>query len=241
MPDNLQKYSLLITFLLIGLIGFNLYYFFIRRNVGPSHYIDKFSHGPVDAITEDPLYQDSVEEYSYLNKKMFDKKVIVFLGDSITKRFNFSEYFPGWFILNRGILSDTTQGVIMRIDKNVNNLNIEKLFLMIGYNDLAYRTDEEILNNINTILYKVKAQKIYVQSLLPVEGQRRALNKRLININNTLQKLCDVRNCTYIDLHSKFIDVSGGMDARYSQDGVHPDAVGYELWSRLILPILTAR
>jgi len=60
------------------------------------------------------LYQDLSEEYFYLNKNYDNKKVIVFLGDSITKRFNSDEYFKGTLVLNRGIPFDTTYGVLVQ-------------------------------------------------------------------------------------------------------------------------------
>lgn len=42
---------------------------------------------------------------------------IIFLGDSITARGRFEEFFPGIFLLNRGIGSDTSKGVLNRISE----------------------------------------------------------------------------------------------------------------------------
>ena len=61
-------------------------------------------------------------------------------------------------------------GVKKRLDKNINNLSIDKLFIMIGYNDLEYYTNDDILENIKEIVQKSSARQIYVQSILPVDS-----------------------------------------------------------------------
>ena len=142
--------ALLILFLAV-LLGFNTYYFFIRRGVGLSFYLKKVIEKPIDPILDHPLYQDYKIEYEYLNSTYRGSKYIVFLGDSITARFKLSEYFPHKPLLNRGIFSDTTHGLINRIENNCNNLDVAKCFILIGYNDLKYRTDGEILENYEKI------------------------------------------------------------------------------------------
>lgn len=173
---TIKKYFCL--YLVIALLSFDFYYFFIRRGVGSGYYIKKIIY-PDDTILDSKTYQDLSEEYYVLNKNYGKKEVIVFLGDSITKRFNLEEYFPDLSVLNRGIFNDTSLGVINRLEININNLNIEKIFLMIGYNDLEFRMNTNIIENISNILSKTKSRKIYVQSLLPVNANRKEVNIRI--------------------------------------------------------------
>jgi lysophospholipase L1-like esterase len=224
--------------LVLSLLGFNVYYFFVQRSVGPTYYIEGVIHGPKDNTTELAIYKALSQEYSYMNTQYRNKSAIVFLGDSITKRFNTSEFFRAKLILNRGIFFDTTEGVLRRLNHNVNNLSVRKLFLMIGYNDLKYRSNGEILENISDILSRIKSQKIFVQSLLPVAAQRKNINARIVQINTNLKALCSEKGVFYVDLHSMFRDNSGGMAEKYSLDGVHPNILGYELWSQIIFPLL---
>lgn len=228
-----------ITTLAIVLLLFNIYYFFIRAGVGPGYYIDRIRSKHRDRILESKTYHDNVEEYYFLNKKLGDKKIIVFLGNSITKRFNVHEFFPGYPVVNRGIYFDTTLGLINRLERNVNNLRIEMLFLMIGYNDLKYRTDKEIVENISHILSAITAEQIYMQSILPVYSDWVELNKRINNLNEDIKKVCLRHQIEYIDLHSHFIDDKGGLSARYTRDGIHLNYQGYILWSEIILPLIS--
>ncbi len=227
-------YLFLVLFLLLS----NIYYFFIRRGVGPNYYFNQIVFGPNDNIIELPIYQDLCEEYSLLNERYKGKKVIVFLGDSITKRFNLNEFFPGVLILNRAIFNDTTLGVINRLNTNINYLDIDKLFLMIGYNDLKYRTNTEIIQNVSYILSQARARQIYLQSLLPVTIKRKDDNQRIARLNAELRNLTDGTGYYYIDLYPRFIDEKGGLSANYSRDGVHLNASGYQLWRDTIRPMV---
>ncbi len=231
-----KRYACLIC--LIFLVAFNGYYFFIHRSLTPIVYVENFFFGPSDDILDFIIYQDLAEEYEFLNTKTDDKPAIVFAGDSITKRFNLEEFFPALDILNRGIFSDTTYGLLNRIENNINRLNVSKLFIMIGYNDLGYRTNEEIVRNIQQIVSKIKKCDIYIQSLLPVHSSRHADNSRIVEINKSIKKMCADNNVKFVDLHSSFIDSLGGMDDTFSRDGTHPNVAGYMLWSSLVAPFL---
>ena len=191
-----------------------------------------------DNILTLPIYQDMVEDYQYLNERYGGGEAIVLIGDSITRRFNVNEYFPGLPILNRGIYYDTTYGLKNRIANNVNNMKVKKLFILIGYNDLRHRSNEEITENIASIVSMVKADRIYLQSILPVGKGQRALNERIVRINKGLKEVCRMKGAEFLDLHSAFIDSNGEMRNQYTRDGVHPNSAGYRLWSRVLDPAI---
>jgi len=181
-----------------------------------------------------PEYRDQVDQYEYLNQKLKVGADVVFIGDSLTKRFNVEEYFHGHFVLNRGICSDTTVGLLKRLDRNLNNLKMNKLFLLIGYNDLEYRSNAEILSNITLILERIRAKNICVQSLLPVDSKRGDINLRIKEMNGNLQKLCFYKGIEYIDLYRYFNDEKGGLSEKYLIDGIHLNGAGYRLWKELV-------
>jgi lysophospholipase L1-like esterase len=238
MPTKQHKLFVFICLFTIILLGFNVHYFFIHRKVGPYFYIQKILNKPIDDIADTDIYKDLSEEYAYLNKITTNEPLIVFVGDSITKRFNISEFAKSKNILNRGIFSDTTQGLLNRINININNININKLFIMIGYNDLKFRTNDEIINNIKKIISVAKAEKIYIQSLLPVISDRNVINERIIIINKQLRKISIDGGCYYIDLHSHFVGNNNGIKTELTRDGTHPNYFGYKLWFSLIEDLL---
>jgi len=227
--------ALIFAFLLFT---FNIYYFFIRRDVGITFYSNKVFHKAKDSVLLTPEYQDLVDEYYYLNQALGNKPVIVFLGDSLTKQAKVQEYFSDHFVLNRGIDSDTTVSLLNRLDRNVGNLKIDKLFLLIGHNDLQYRTNSEIVANIKTVLERIKARKIYLQSLIPTNAKKKEINFRRNEINELLKNLCSETGAEFVDLHKHFLDEAGGLSTKYSIDGAHLNGAGYQLWRGLIAPKL---
>lgn len=232
-----NKINLFIFCLFFLLISFNAYYFLIYRGVGPIPFVQKLSSNPSDNILDMDIYKDLREEYAYLNKNIASPK-IVFLGDSITKRFNIQEFSGNNQIINRGIFFDTTHGLLDRLETNVTNLKLEKLFLMIGYNDLSVREDDEIINNIKKIVASLNTKPVYIQSLLPVRGKKDDINERIIAINRQLKKYALESDYVYVDLHSHFIDDYNRLKAEFTRDGVHLNFFGYRLWYALISHLL---
>ncbi|MCD4737039.1 MAG: sialate O-acetylesterase [Bacteroidales bacterium] len=167
---------------------------------------------------------------------------IVFLGDSLTEWFDLDTYFPGGKDLNRGISGDTTEGIIYRYDE-ILNAGTDKLFLMIGINDIFQGVPEErIEDNIEKILadfFGMSARTvIYLQSILPVNEARlivdEDINTTIYRLNNKFRMLAKKYKAKYLDLHIDFLNTEGQMSRDFTYDGVHLSMDGYILWAELI-------
>src|SRR5256885_6694929 len=89
-----------------------------------------------------------------------DRHAIVLLGDSITQGWgeDFSAWFPGMKIANRGISGDTSRGVLVRLEDDVLALHPRAVVLLIGTNDLEEKaTPETVAANLKLILAKLAA------------------------------------------------------------------------------------
>ena len=235
-----QAFALSAVAIALLLIIFNVYYFFVRRGVGPGYYIEKIFAEEHTAIEQEPFYRAMSETYFHLNSAQGNAPVHVLIGDSITSGFRLHEFEPAGSrpVLNRGIYSDTTDGLLGRIETNVNNLTIDKLFVMIGYNDLDRKTDDDIARNIEKILDLAKAERKYVQSILPVDPRiNPKKNARIAAINRSLVETCRRKDHVFIDLHSRF-EENGGLNPRLTYDGIHPNYFGYKMWHSILQPYL---
>jgi len=143
-------------------------------------------------------------------------------------------------VINRGVSGDITFGILNRIDE-VAKRQPSKLFLLIGINDIAKNIpDEVIMENIFSIVGKVRGispkTKIFVQSILPTNNSfpdspnHKNKDDHVVTINAQLQKYGDRLQYTYVDLYSKFTDSESRLDAKYTADGLHLNAVGYMHW-----------
>ena len=163
--------------------------------------------------------------------------MLLFLGDSLTEYGNWRELFPGLDIRNRGIAGDTTDGVLHRLD-GIIALSPDKIFLMIGINDLLMgRTTKRILANYKEILSVLKRElprtEVFVQSLLPVEKMEN-VSDGIIELNGVLKRLAEENGITFIDLFTPFSDPAVGINPDYTDDGLHLTPEGYAAWKKAI-------
>ena len=165
--------------------------------------------------------------------------MVVFLGDSLTDRCEWSELFNRRDMLNRGIDADTSEGVLNRID-DIIALKPKKIFIMIGGNDLNIgKKVPEIEANYKNIIANIRAgsplTKIYIQSLLPTVYKLAPLPRSGIKeLNARIRAMADNVHVLYVDIYSQVIDANGDLNSEYTRDGVHLNGKGYRAWRRSI-------
>ena len=199
-----------------------------------------------------PVYPDSIfSTYYHQRVTLFEsfpqtKNDIIFVGNSITDGNEWNELFNDKRIKNRGISGDITAGVIHRIDE-VAKRKPAKVFLMIGTNDLARNiSPDSVMKNILLTTSYLRQQspstKLYVQSILPVNGIYGKfaghINKaqQIVAVNAQLKEKATAYRYTYIDLYTPFSDGEGKLKKELSNDGLHLKGNAYLLWKHLLYP-----
>ena len=242
MKTTLRVVLYVLAALGVTLLVFDAWYFFVRRGVGPSFYWERHVTTRSERLSEEPLYDFECAEQERLTALYDGEPAIVFVGDSQTWRFHLAERFPGLPVVNRGIGSDTTAGLLARWDATIANLPAAQVLIQIGYNDHEYRSIDESLANTREIIARAQtmADRVLVQSLLPVRG-RGAEAPRLVEQHNAgLESLAVEMGAEWLDLMPVFADENGAMRADLSDDGVHPNERGYDVWADLLRDRLEA-
>ncbi len=162
---------------------------------------------------------------------------IVFLGDSITDWYPIEEIYGDLPIVRSGIAGYETEDIISKLETMVYRYNPTKIFILIGTNDLKRDEDatEKTANNmkkiINEIHKKRKNAKIYLQSIYPVNrnlwAPEERYNSEITEVNNIMKEYCKENNVTYIDMYNELADENGNFDEKYTDDGLHPNDLGY--------------
>jgi lysophospholipase L1-like esterase len=168
------------------------------------------------------------------------------LGDSITDWCQWSEFFQNLNIKNRGIGGDRVNGVLKRLPE-VMSSSPDKIFLMIGINDLGWGADiQEIVLNYKEIIQKITetspSTTIYVQSVLPVNEQLLSQNyqgskitgKNILKLNGYLKDLSHQYKLTYVDLYPLFTANENQLDESLTFDGLHLNGKAYWIWKSAI-------
>lgn len=184
-------------------------------------------------------------DYYFIKKSIYtdlntNNKAIVFIGDSITDNFEWSEYFKNYNIQNRGISGDTVSGILDRI-KSISNENPKSIFIMAGINDFRNGATSEYvydkyINIIKIIQEDSPNTNIYIQSTLPVNikmANHYYDIKEITELNLKLSKL-NSEKIKYFDIYTLLKTSDGQLNAKYTYDGVHLNTLGYSIWTKAI-------
>lgn len=179
-----------------------------------------------------------------------DKETILFVGDSITDGYELNKYYnyDNKLLINSGIGGYKTTNIIKRFRNLVEQYNSNKLFLMIGTNDIGSGVSkEEIVNNIKKIISMIKEKKpntkIYLETIYPVNNNKRKQdnmrnNKIISDINNELKEYCENSDIYFIDVYSHLVDESNMLKDEYTEDGLHLNNLGYEEVTKVLKPYI---
>jgi lysophospholipase L1-like esterase len=184
-------------------------------------------------IQDDPYYKHKKSQFEVLS--MNEKFTTMMLGDSITDEGLWDELLNNDTIQNRGISGDTTDGVLERL--NPMGKNIEKVFIMIGVNDIMRgKSVDEIYSNYLRIIqvFKEKDIKIHIQSTLYIGESRKAdFNPKVEELNKRLEKYASENKITFINLNPIFAP-NKVLKKEFTFDDLHLNGSAYKLWSQEI-------
>jgi lysophospholipase L1-like esterase len=165
----------------------------------------------------------------------------VFAGDSITDRGEFAEMFGDATFVNRGISSDTTAGVLARLDGIAAN-RPARIWLLIGVNDLLNgeaipAIDERYGRILDGLAARAPGARLFCNSILPVRevgALSGGTNAKIRDLNAAIARTAKSHGCAFVDVTADLADAGGALDARYTLDGIHLSGEGFAAWSRAI-------
>lgn len=161
---------------------------------------------------------------------------VLFIGDSHIQGLAVSAVSAR--AVNFGIGGDTTVGVMKRL-RNYRSLKSAKaVVLAVGFNDLRFRSNDKIVENLREILaFFDERVKVVLCAVIPVgEKEHEAFNERISNLNAALENSAKRHgNVIYLDSFTELLTAQGYLPATYHlPDAIHLSERGYAHWiSRL--------
>lgn len=181
------------------------------------------------------------------------KGQIVFIGDSITDLYILDDHYADLplAVYNRGIGGDTTEGLLARLDVSVLDIAPAYVVMMIGTNDVNGNvSNDKFLSNyekiLDTIYSALPEVQIYCMSIIPQNEQLSdassidvtSTTKRILQLNPRIQQLAEKKGAAYLDLFSLLADENQYLIDAYSDDGLHLNNAGLQVWTDLLKPML---
>ena len=194
--------------------------------------------------------------YSQANSELMsgdnDPKRIVLMGNSITEFWmeTHPQFFNDNHLVGRGISGQVSSQMLARFRQDVINLHPRAVVINCGTNDIAENNgpyDEDItMDNILSMTELALHQDIAVilTSVLPCD--RFGWNPSVQNVKDKIQSLnarivalAEALSLPYIDYYNSMVyNEDGAINPMYSDDGVHPSPMGYNVMERMLTDCL---
>jgi lysophospholipase L1-like esterase len=178
-----------------------------------------------------------------------DQNAVVFFGDSITQGWgdDMGKSFPGLQVANRGISGDTTRGMLLRLQKDVLDLNPKGVVMLMGTNDLEEGADAAIVSkNIELILSAIQKSSpktpVTLCRVFPASASKKRPADQIQAINAAIANVAkNFPQVTMVDTWTLFANEQGDAKESEFPDLLHPNALGYAKWGAAIRPVLATQ
>ena len=162
---------------------------------------------------------------------------IIFIGDSLTQSLCVSSVAQP--AVNYGIGSDTSAGVLKRLEYYQSIKRAKAVILAIGTNDLRFRGNDEIIENIEAIRLQIPSgTPVIISSVLPVDFEAKDnwnppnRRNRVRELNERLKLFCiQAEHTWFVNTPSAMVDNAGNLrDDLHVGDGLHLSLKGNRIW-----------
>lgn len=174
---------------------------------------------------------------------------LLFIGDSITHGWEkegldeWNRRYPPRNAVNMGFSGDRTQHVLWRLEHgNLENISPKLAIIMIGTNNWADNTAEEIAAGVQAIVSKIRSKcpetKILVLAIFPRADCDKQYQDKLVEASRLFSVVAQDPLVEYLDISTVFLNEKGEIPASIMPDKLHPNALGYALWAHALEPTL---
>jgi lysophospholipase L1-like esterase len=220
------------------------------------------SYATTPAPQGNPMFMAAHE--NLLKKKTEGVIDVYFLGDSITRRWQGTDYpehkknwdanFHGWNAADFGWGGDTTRNVLWRLDHGeLEGVHPQVIVLLIGTNNIgnnprgdADALAKDVAAGIRLILDRIDAQapeaKVVLMGITPRNddgvGGKKAM-PIIDAINQRISEYADGERVVYLNINDQLADADGTLLEGVTEDGLHLSVKGYQIWADALTPLLT--
>jgi len=212
---------------------------------------------PVPDSDEGLPGQGPIRRYDWFRKTWNDRRTnfdrraqqdhgaVVMLGDSITQGWNddFTAWFPGMKVANRGISGDTSRGVLIRLKEDVLALDPQAVVLLIGTNDLEEHAEPEtIAANLKLILAALTGHNakmpIVLCQVFPSSASKTRPADKIKKVNQLYASAVKGNaQVTLVETWPLFATAQGDAIPAEFPDLLHPNLAGYSKWAAALRPV----
>lgn len=139
------------------------------------------------------------------------------------------------------------QGIEMNLEDAIAKSEVERMYILIGSNDIGSDPQrEQFFDNWDILLERIREKSpdveiVLVSNILQYaneieSGQDRIIkyNTLICEYNEKMKQYADENGCLYLDLHYYVQDHCNRMPLAYNLDGFHMNDTGYHTWMKIM-------
>lgn len=179
---------------------------------------------------KEPEYvTEYIDSIAAMHRKFPTDANVVFIGDSRIQLPQWQDMFPNASVANRGIGSDTLDGLLRRVD-HLGIRNPDVIVLEMGVNDVLQKQSlEGSTIEADKILTSLKAQAGRVVVLEIIDCAVGPCDRgQVLLLNMHMRALAEKHGAQYVSLNTRLAGPDG-LRPEYSHDGLHLNAEGYKV------------
>jgi lysophospholipase L1-like esterase len=192
------------------------------------------------------FWQKTLRKFQAEDAKNAPQGGVVFVGSSSIRLWHTPTFFPKLPAVNRGLGGAQIDDVHHFADRLVFPYAPRVLVFYAGENDIAAgHTPGQVLADYRAFVELVRRRlpetRIFFLSIKP-SVVLRPLWGKVREANRLVEELCaSDPQLRYVDVATSMLGPKGGPRRElFQDDGLHMNAAGYRLWTRLIAPAIEA-
>lgn len=222
---------------------------------------ENVAHPPADRPVPRTDFNSRLAHADLLNKARRGRVDLYFEGDSITRRWDATDYpsflanwkqnFFGWNAGDFAWGGDQTQNILWRLQNGeLDGVNPKVIVLLAGTNNVAMTSlrgeaaAADITRGLQAILREMRARApnatIILMGIFP-RNDKMAYLPVINHINRNLSRLADGKRIRYLNVNDRLANRKGKLHAGMmnQSDKLHPTLKAYKVWANALTPILT--
>ena len=207
---------------------------------------------PVTQNRDASVYDWVSRHQDILQMKTRDKPAVAIFGNSIMHfwgglptgpiardKTTWDSLFTVAGVRNFAFGWDRIENVLWRVyHDELDDLELDKVVLAIGTNNLGLNTDEEILEGLNHLIQNIRIRQPKAELCLLGILPRRNDEKRIQSLNVKMAQLAGSLSVQYADIGHNLMLNHQQVDESLFLDGLHPNEKGYKILADQLWPLL---
>lgn len=194
---------------------------------------------------QDPnRFADEVKKFENAGNDYPSENRIIFTGSSSIRLWvDFKSYFPEHNVINTGFGGSETSDLIHFKDLLISQFEPKQVFIYEGDNDVnSGKSGLEILADMNTLVSSLLEEGIEnIVIIAPKPSVARwELKEKYEKVNASLKAMADLSpKIQYADVWTPMLNPDGNVKPDiFIEDNLHMNKKGYDIWIKVIGPLL---